>query len=201
MKKLVYICLLTICCAQTNAAPFWKTKAKVYQRIQNREVIVSVRSTSDSSPPLHTLHVEGGGQVRAPRDFVFGMAQKYDELAKMSDYITRSNYNVETHVLDLRIEAFSHTADMQVELKAFAEEEPLRIAYRIVSGPLQGYAGSVTFAAVNAGKSEVGISGEYKYDQFPIPRFFLQFGLEVVMQKMAWRLRSSVEEKWHSQHP
>ena len=35
-------CLLTFALAQANEVPFWKAKAKVYERVQNREVIVAV---------------------------------------------------------------------------------------------------------------------------------------------------------------
>jgi hypothetical protein len=191
-------CLLTFCLAQANEPPFWKAKPKVYQRIENREIIVSVNArATGTGAPRQALRVEGGGQVAAPYDFVFATTQKYEDLLKSSDYIKSAKYNPETHLLDIEIEAFLHKAQMQIELKARGDVEPKRIEYRVVTGPLAGFAGAFNFVAIGERKTEVGISGDYSYDQFPIPRLFLEFGFEVVFQKMALRLRSYVEDQWH----
>jgi hypothetical protein len=40
------------------------------------------------------------------------------------------------------------------------------------------------------------MTGEYSYDHFPVPKFFLEFGVEVIFQKMALRLRRYVEEQY-----
>lgn len=94
------------------------------------------------------------------------------------------------------LEAFSHAATLRVDLKpASAETEPRLIAYKLVGGPMTGFAGQIDFVKVAERKCEVGFVGEYKYDNFPIPRLFLEFGMEVVLQRMAARLRAFTEEE------
>jgi hypothetical protein len=196
MLKLI-TCLLTFCLTQANELPFWKAKAKIYQRIENREIIVSVHSEKAEKPQLpHDLHAAGGGQVNSPRDFLFSEAKKYGDLSHNSDYVKSSIYHPDTHILELKIEAFGHSSEMNVELKEISSDETRQILFHILSGPFKGFQGTVDFTSLKPKKSEVGFSGEYRYDEFPIPRFFLEFGMEIVLQKMAFRLRKHVEELW-----
>src|SRR4051812_37606090 len=82
--------LLTVllCISFAAEAPFWKAKPKVYDRVQNGEVIVSVTSGAGSEPSApKQMRINGGGQVAAPCAFVFESAQKYEEVARLSGYI------------------------------------------------------------------------------------------------------------------
>ncbi len=201
MLKLL-TCLLTFCSVQANGEPFWKTKEKVYERVQNGEVIVGVHGEfASKQTPRNTLTVNGGGQLAAPRDFVFAAAQKYAELMRTSDYIRRANYDARTHRLDLDLQMLGYSSHIQVELNAMSAPEPQRIEYKIVAGPLAGFHGFLTFARISTDllqrRCEVGIWGEYKYDVFPIPKVFLEFGMEVVFKRLAERLRSHVESEYN----
>lgn len=204
MLKLL-TCWLTFCALQANGEPFWKAKEKVYARVQNGEVIVSVSSefAAKQTPP-NTLTVNGGGQVAAPRDFVFTGAQKYAELMRTSDYVQRVSYDARTHRLELELKMLGYSSRIQVELTARPEPEPQRIEFQIVAGPLAGFRGILSFSKISpalaAPKCEVGMWGEYKYDVFPIPKVFLEFGIEVVFKRLAERLRSHIEAEYsHAQ--
>ena len=176
--------------------PFWKAKPKVYERIENREVIVSVTSVSVSGEKFKNhLKVEGGGQVRTPRSFLFERAQHYDEL-KRSSYVKQADYDPKTRLLKLKIEAFGHSAAMKVKLSPHPGDERDRIDFSVVEGTLKGLAGQLLFSSISTVKSEVGIHADYQYDRFPIPKLFLEFGMEVVFQKMAVFLRQYVEEQY-----
>lgn len=190
-------CLLTLGMAQGHAdAPFWKSKEKVYERVQNGDIVVSVSTREVAhSTPSRQLRVAGGGQVKLPRDFVFATAQKYEDLARASDYIRSAQYDAATHQVALTVEAFGYKAQARVEVHPVVSEEPWRIDYKVIAGPLAGMTGAVSFANLGA-KTEVGLTGEYKYEQFPIPRLFLEFGMEFMLQRMAARLRAFAREEF-----
>lgn len=93
-----------------------------------------------------------------------------------------------------------YKAELTVGLKA--EKDIRKLEFEILKGPMAGMRSRLVMtevAATTSGlnpsgvKTEVGIDGEYQYDQFPLPRFFLQFGLEVIFQKMATRMRNEAE--------
>lgn len=203
MLKLL-TCWLTFCALQANGEPFWKAKEKVYARVQNGEVIVSVigEFAAKQTPP-NTLIVNGGGQLSAPRDFVFKAAQNYAKLMRSSDYIQAASYDVRTHRLALDLKMLGYSSHVEVELDARPEVEPQRIEFKIVAGPLSGFRGFLSFAkvatAIAKPKCEVGMWGEYKYDQFPLAKVFLEFGLEVVFKRLAEHFRAHVEAEYRNE--
>lgn len=179
--------------AGAEAPPFWKAKEKVYSRVREGEVIVSVRSGDPVQPFKKRLTINGGGHVQAPRDFVFAYAQDFDQIARLSGFIQKAKYDAEAGTVDADIAAFGYKSSFRLKVSSDSSAEPKRIGLEMVKGPLTGLRSSVTFASLSGDKTEVGIEGDYRYDEFPIPKMFLEFGMEVVFQKMAVRLRSTAE--------
>jgi hypothetical protein len=178
-----------------DPAPFWKAKEKVYQRIKDGEVIVVVTS-SPGIKTKHQLRINGAGHVNAPRDFVFERSQHYEDLPKVSSYIRGAKFNPETRILNIVISAFGHSADMDIRIDPKATADPRQIAFELVRGPMQGLNGVFNYAELPKAKTEVGIEGQFHYDTFPIAKLFLEFGMEVVFQRMATGLRSHVESEY-----
>ncbi|MGZ3723646.1 MAG: hypothetical protein ACXVA9_11975 [Bdellovibrionales bacterium] len=189
-------CLLSLSLAAE--VPFWKSKAKVHERIENGEVIVSVNA-KDVSPqvPRYEMRVVGGGQVTAPCDFVYKAAQNYEEIALLSGYIKKAHYNAATQMMDFIIDAFFYSSAMSLEIKSHTEPIP-KIDFRLASGPMKGFQWQMTFTDAALRKCEVGIDGNYKYAEFPIRRLFLEYGMQSVFQSMAQRLRGHVEDRYHA---
>jgi hypothetical protein len=173
--------------------PFWKAKEKIYSRIQDGEVIVSVKSAEPRPPMAHRVSFAGGGQAKVPRDFLFGYARDFEKMALMSGAIDKAAYHKDTGTMDAHVSSFGYHADMVIAIQA-DEGDPKKINFEILKGPVKGMRGSLHFTSLAATKSEVGMNGEYGYDKFPLPKFFLEFGMEVVLQKMAVRLRNAAEK-------
>ena len=199
MKWLV--CLLTFASAAAAEQPFWRAKEKAYKRIREGEILVSVATVPNPAPPpKNALRAAGGGVVAAPRAFVFETASDYERIARTSDYVKSVRYNAATSAVTIEMEAFGHKGHFVVEVHAHPGLEPMRIEYKIIEGPLAGMSGEVNFT--NLGRAcEVGFTGEFKGDEFPIPRVFLEFGFEVILQKMAARVRAYAEEEWRTSLP
>lgn len=195
-------CVLTFCLAQANGEAFWKAKANVYERVQNGEIIVSVlvKKTAEQNP-RYTLFMNGGGQVQAPRDFVFATVQKYEQLLASSDYIKDPHYNAAAERLDFDITALGYSAHLQMAVKPTGDPAAPQIDYRILAGPLTGFSGRTTFAAPAPRQCEIGITGEFKYDVFPLPNVFLEFGMEVVLKRIAEHLRKFAELQYALSQP
>lgn len=191
--------ILTV--ADPGDLPVWK-KLKFYERVENGEVIVSV-STIEKALGLQKkwrLQLQGGGQLRVPRDFVFATAQKYENLARVSDYVKKIEYDPAAQLLTMDIEAFGYSAHQVVHVVADVNPQPSseiwKLRYKIVVGPMAGMHGEVRFYNVKPKISDVGITGELDYDQFPIPRMFLTFGMETMLKFMAVKLRSFVASEY-----
>lgn len=200
---LLNISLLTPVFGAETSRPFWQTKEKVYERIKNGEIIVSVHSEENQTSAMikSKLLVQGGGWVLAPLDFVYKEALKFDQLPKVSGYVTEARFDSATGILKLKWSAFGHQSEMALKLKLSGDNAVRKMDYVIISGPLEGFAGCFEFVSVSSDKTQVGMSGTLGYDRLPIPKIFLEFGLEVVFQKMASRLRGHVEDLYKKEVP
>ena len=178
-------------------APFWKSKEKVYTRIEQGEVIVAVkREKGLPGKASNRLHIQGGGWTDAPSHFVFSKAMAFDEVAKESGYISSAKYDAATQKLDLEIHAFGYKTKLQLKIKPDGKSEPKTMGYEVLHGPLAGMTGVFTFADMKGKKTEVGIDADFHYDKLSFPTFFVEFGFEVVFQRMAINLRSFVEKEY-----
>ncbi len=172
--------------------PFWRAKERVYERIQSREIIVSVKNKKASADKKNQLTISGGGQVSAPCDFVFKAAQDYEKVALASGYVERAQYKDQT--LKVTLAAYGYRSNLEIEVKA---GEARDLNFKILKGPMHGMAGKFDFITTSKPKRcDVGIEGEYTYASFPVPEFFLRFGMEVMLQRMAGRIRAYAEERF-----
>jgi len=180
--------------AMAQSLPFWKAKSKVYERIQNHEVIVS-SSERDVSPnkPRYELKVLGGGQTRAPCDFVFKEAQKYEELAHLSSFISKAKYDADKKILAVTIDAFFRRADFEIGIHPGDKNT---LDFVVLSGPTAGFHWLLAMSEVTPKACEISLDGLYKYDHYPMPHWFLEVGVETVFKHMAEQLRDHVENEW-----
>lgn len=197
-----FLSLFAISFAVAKPLPFWKGKEKYYARIKDGEVLVSVKSANPDKPEhRQAILITGGGQVKAPAQFVFEAALDFDQVAKMSGYIEKAKFDAQKKVLTLDLSAYGHKGQMDFALNINRDAEPKTIGYEVIRGPMLGFRGEFAFEPTGQSLSEVGMTGLYSYKSFPMPQFFLEFGLQVVFQKMAVRLRHNVEEEFRKKEP
>jgi hypothetical protein len=186
----MFLIILAQIVAVFATEPFWRAKEKVYERIQNREVIVSVKSLPRTSGPKHQLSISGGGQVSAPCPFVFEASKDYETFALESGYVDRAKFDSASQVMEARLSAYGYKSDIALKV----ESKNSALIYEIIKGPVKGMKGEFQFLETKSpAKCDVGLVGEYSYDKFPIPEIFLRFGMEFMLQRMAGRLRSYCE--------
>jgi hypothetical protein len=200
MMNVAHILLISAAVFAGDGEPFWKSKEKTYKRVEQGEVIVVVkREDGLALKAKNRLRIQGGGITHAPDGFVFKKAMDFDKIAKESGYISAARYDAATQKLDLDIHAFGHKATMKLKLSPHENAEPKRIAYEVLEGQLKGMTGVFTFRDLNGKKTEVGIDGDFHYDKLSLPTFFVEFGFEVVFQRMAINLRSFVEREYRKE--
>lgn len=178
--------------------PFWKAKEKVYARVQNREIIVSVKAVEKADSRFkHELSMSGGGQADAPCSSMFKISQDFVPIAKSSGYLDEISWDAGEKKMRARIKAYGYNAKIVMKLQPTEPEgaDPY-LAYEVTKGPMEGMTGRFTFSQAGSKKCDVGMHGTYGYDEFPIPQFFLRFGMEVMFQRMASRMRVFAEEQY-----
>lgn len=188
--------LLTISSALGADLPVWKAKEKIYERVQNGEIFVSVREAErNRKTGEKKLELTGGGLVAAPRVTVYEVAQRYEDLPKYSDFIKSAKYDPVTRLVTLELSAFNYKSTMQVEVKPSQNDQAAQMEYTVRTGPLSGLTGRVIMTGLPRGKTEVGLEGEFKYTEFPLPQIFLEFGIELAFRRLAFKLRTQAEQE------
>jgi hypothetical protein len=210
MKDLMKFFLITIfsffLVTQVAAEPilppqpaFWKSKAKVHKKIrEERAIIVSVltkKSDIDPKKP-HLLHMTGGGWIGTSRKFAYDQARDFSNLKKVSSHIREVVYNAKDQTLYLHTEAFNYHAKMKLKVDFKEVDSSSQIDFTVIEGMFVCLQGLVTFSEVEPLKSEIGFFSGYRYKDLPMPRFFIEFGLEVVIQKISGFLRGYIENEF-----
>lgn len=204
LRKLFLFLFLSSCLASADLLPespaFWKTKEKVYKKIRDeRAIIVSVQAKKNlDKVPLepYILHLTGGGHMNVPVQFAYEKAKDLSNLKKVSSHIVESKYNANDQTLFLHTVAFGYHATLKMKMVFKNATESPAIEFDVIEGVFLGLKGRVVFGEIALTKTEVGYFAGYRYKNLPFPKFFVEFGLEVVMQKVAGLLRSHIESEY-----
>lgn len=179
-----------------NDCPFWKMKQKARKKVQeNQSILVSVKSRQQQDK-RHLLTMVGGGQIKTPVKFAYDQSKKLGELKDYSEYIVASKWNPELRTLYLHTVAFKYHAIMRLSVDFFESEDFYEIRWKHDQGVFKGLRGVIRFSHKDAKTSEIGLQTEYFYQDLKIPKFFVEFGLEVALHRVASRIRAVVEKKF-----
>ena len=180
--------------------PFWKAKPEVYQKIvEQKRVFVSVTSV-DGEKGSHEKHMKlsGGGQIRAPKDFAVERILDFEKSFQHSDFIKSVQVDSKHHSLFIHAVAYGFSNSMKVNWSQKKEGSgKTLLSFEVQEGIMKGFQWTLSFEKALKNRTDVGVDGDYNYEKFPMPAFFLRFGLEVVFQKLAIQLRSYVEEEYN----
>ena len=193
-----WILILSFLCLPQSwgELPFWKAKPEVYKKVvEEHRVIVSV--TDHSSDKFHLMKLKGGGQIYAPKDFSFKKLTDFKSIFKTSRYIKSIEVDEKNKSLFIQAVAYGFSNSMKVDWTILKDEPAESIlSFHVREGIMQGFEWKMVLEPAKNNRSEVGVDGVYKYEKFPLPGFFLQFGLELIFQNMAIDLRTQVEESF-----
>lgn len=177
--------------------PFWRVKPKLLNKIlENRDIIVSV-STKVKKSDLYMLQMHGGGMVKNESSLVFAEVQKYENLKKISPRIVEVKVTPDKSEIFIHCEAFNYHARMWMSVSPspnIAQNKDRRLNFKVLRGNFVGMAGAFTFENYKPGITLMGFNATYDYKDLPMPRFFVEFGLEVVLQKVARDMRAFLEK-------
>lgn len=187
--------------AATMPTPFWEKDAKLKQKLQSdRAILVSVKSTkSDQS---NTLTLQGVGRISAPASYVKEWVAHYDHLRRVSEYVKEVKWDADQQLLFLHTAAFDYHARMNISVKPHEIPDGRVFVLKIISGVFTGLEGELRVVSAGFQDSEVSLQAIHSYKTWNLPKIFLEFGLEVVLEKFSQRLKSLIEDdfktgKWN----
>lgn len=191
---ITFFCILTATLAlNAGEKPFWEKKpGELSKIIKDRKIPVAVKST-EQADKKHHLRLQGIGEVSAPFEYTKKWTANLNQLIRVSGYAREVNWNPISRRLYLHTEAFGFHARMRLKVDQKDADKARSLNFEVVSGVMKGMKGVLKVHDHGFSKSLVSIDADYYYSKWALPKIFLEFGLEVVLQKFAGRLRSLIE--------
>lgn len=183
--------------------PFWR-KDRIFSRIvDQREVVVVVKKRPNPNDKVHPYHLtmEGAALIAMPRKYAFKNVTDFNSLTSVTSHIKEAKWQPQKHFLYLHTEAYGHHArmHMKIELSEDKKQGDIHVSemrWRITQGTFEGMSGVLSFEDLKRRKCIMSMTAEYNFAKLPLPEFFIEFGIEVVLQKMAARIRSWSEQRF-----
>ena len=182
---------------ETPTPPFWRGNAKVWNKIsEHRDIVVSVVAHKENAKKkLKKLSMQGIGIVNLSSTRSFESLKDINRLKNISDYIKNLQFNPKTMKAYMMSEAFDYRADMWLQIGYHETDLYKEIRFKVVQGAFKGLLGNISFKPYKTSKSQIMLRAEYEYSKLPFPQFFVEFGLEVVLQKIAAKVRTFLESQ------
>ncbi|MCB0420229.1 MAG: hypothetical protein KDD61_04490 [Bdellovibrionales bacterium] len=176
---------------------------KYIKRMQKGEalswVAVEPVEGSESRKKLYMLAKE---HLNVYADQAFHAIKEFEFFSEMKPYVRKKEWDSKKKELYLHGEAFDYHAHLWMQfyymkktLKGQTKPQ-YEIHWRHTKGLFQGMTGVVVLKDVGRRTCEISMTTRFNFDKLPLPEFFVEFGLEVILQKMAFQVRKYV----HSQN-
>ncbi len=194
------ILLLSILLSVVNAdeKPFWKTKPEVYRSIvDDREIVVSVthKKPSKAGEP-YSFTYKGAEIVAVPLAFCQKKMLQYEKLPEISSYIKETKYDPGKKELYFHGEAYGFHAKMWMKLETVIAENHFEMHFEVLRGNLVGMKGIVRSEDFKRQKTEMSLVGAQSAQKLGMPAILLDFGLEIVLQQVAKKIRNYLEAEF-----
>lgn len=186
---------------QYPAKPFWKT-ADNLKRVRGGEALVSVKVLpGKDSKDKKTLSMVAVERVPVYADQAFEAIKEFEFFAEMKPYVVKKEWNPKKKSLYLHGQAFDYQAHLWMEFyyqkvpRTTGQTPRYQIHWRHTRGLFQGMTGIVAIEDVGRRMGEISMTTRYNFDKLPLPQFFVEFGLEVVLKKMAYQVKKYILKK------
>jgi len=187
---------------EPDSEPFWRKKQKVYQNmVDQRAIVVSVTERASPMPPRQSLFIQGAGIIDTPVAFAFDQARRFENFPQMSSYIKSVQWQSKSGILFVHMEAFGYGARLRFYVDVKDKKKPPEIRFLVFEGVFLGMSGVIRIEDVERRRAQISMTAQYQFDKLPIPKFFVEFGIEVALRIMATKMRTYIEQRWREHSP
>lgn len=179
--------------APLSTKPFWKAKPALMKRmLDERFIAVSVKR-EDLADGRMAFIMAGAGTVSRDKDASFKLAQDYPKLKEISDHFKTVSFDEKSQKLFIVTEALGYQARMLMQLTPVIEDWRSEVQWEVIWGSFKGMKGVIGFERLGPRVTEVSFQGRFEAPELPLPKFLMGFALEVVVQKVAEKMRTYLE--------
>lgn len=178
--------------------PFWKSKPEVYRSlVDDHEIVVSVTHTKPSKKgEPYSFTYKGAQIVSAPLLFCQKKMLQYEKLPEISSYIRETRWDAGKKELYFHGEAYGFHAQMWLKIETVIAENSFEMHFEVLRGNLVGMKGLIRLEDFKRQKIEMSLAGKQSAQNLGMPAILLDFGLEIVLQQVAKKIRNYLEGEY-----
>ncbi len=167
-----------------------RLKEKVFEGLLKERALYSKAALSETSIPQEKRYqFEAAMVVHAPWQKVQAALTNYALYPKLISYIESADFSERTQLLRIQGGIWNFVL---ISWVSFRKKHPQWIELEVVSGHFQGLRGSMSFEALENGRTGVFFEGSQVGRKWP-PKFIIERGAEVVFEFTARKMRSYIE--------
>ncbi|OQW50885.1 MAG: hypothetical protein A4S09_11200 [Proteobacteria bacterium SG_bin7] len=178
--------------------PFWKTKSEIYRGlVDDRDIVVSVtHKKPKETGGDYNFNYKGAQIVNAPVSFCQKKMLQYENLPKISNYIKEAKFDPDKKELYFHGEAYGFHATMWMKIITVVSDKTFEMHFEVLRGNLVGMKGIVRIEDFKRQKTEMSLAGSRSAQKLGMPAILLDFGLEIVLQRVASTIRNYLEGEY-----
>lgn len=178
---------------------FWRGKPKIAERLENREILVSVRTEAGQiDRDASRLIMSGVGRVKRNPVEVFEIARSFEKLPQVSEHFREVKFDAKTSRLFVISQALGYQARMLFQIHL--DKEAWRIRFHVIDGHFLGLRGEIEMASVfdarkkpRSDLTEMSVLMAHEARELPVPKILIGFALEIVSKNVAQKMRRYIE--------
>lgn len=172
--------------------PFWEKKS--YKLNHTNFPKVSVRSIKQ--PIDHRLIMNGVVNIKVPSGYFWKELQNLENFQKASSHITSIKHDQGQKFAVMQFSAYGYYTRESMRVSYTEDEKYYYINFLVKLGFFKGANAQMKLLKKTQRNTDVSVQVIYNYKQWPVPKLFLEFGIEVVLQKMASTVKTFLQDKY-----
>ena len=178
-----------------SETPFWRRSPdRLLQIREGRSIQVSSKREDFKSGEMRFVF-HGAGDVSRSCQFTLQTAQQFERLPEISEHFKGVVSDADRGQVFLIAQAlgFKSKLMLQFDVMSPANEKNQNLKFEVIWGAFKGLTGELLFDPLDDGKCEVSVVATFQTTDPPLPKRVLGFALEVVIQKVAEKMRAYAE--------
>lgn len=184
--------------------PYWIKKPRVVKKMfDSRYIPVSVEVLEPTKAKgKKTLKMQAGAIINVPLKETMRFASNLKNYTRAKPYVEKIEIYDSEKLMYAKTQAYDYYAEFLVQhMQATMPEKQAQLQWRIVGGLFKGMTVVYDFKDVGNRKTQIAMSALYKFKKMPLPKLFIEFGLEVIMQRAGAKLRALAEDDFKNPKP
>lgn len=171
----------------------WRERPKVQKKVQTQRRVFVVLKEKAGQPGV--LSLTGIGEVKQSRSVCLQKMLGFEKLPQVSSHFKKVIHQPKLSRVYFVLQAYGYEARLLIKYKVVSTKEKDLLQWSVVWGRFEGMVGEIQLTSPRAGRVQALMTGSFRADQVPLPSFFKNFVLEMIIHRISLKMRTYLERR------